>query len=212
MTATVINGREAASRVHAEVALEVADLVKEAGRPPGLATILVGDDPASEVYVRNKRKVSAEVGIVDHHRHLAYLAEMGVNPGGYMWARGTIDDAEQPFAVLVSCGLTAALLARLYEHDAPAFAAFGASLRIHAGRVRPPGGEDAVPLWEAAVHESVTNPDAFVRALFSLNASRIAYLYDTIGQLDAPAAAFALGSWMPDPAARISRFGALVAR
>ena len=71
MTATVINGREAASRVHAEVALEVADLVKEAGRPPGLATILVGDDPASEVYVRNKRKVSAEVGIVDHHRHLA---------------------------------------------------------------------------------------------------------------------------------------------
>jgi len=49
----------------------VADLVKEAGRPPGLATILVGDDPASEVYVRNKRKVSAEVGIVDHHRHLA---------------------------------------------------------------------------------------------------------------------------------------------
>jgi hypothetical protein len=103
-----------------------------------------------------------------------------------------------------------ALLARLYEHDAPAFAAFGASLRIRASRVRPPGGEDAVPLWEAAVHESVTNPDAFVRALFSLNASRIAYLYDTIAQLDAPAAAFALGSWMPDPAARILRFGALV--
>jgi hypothetical protein len=67
-----------------------------------------------------------------------------------------------------------------------------------------------VPLWEAAVHESVTNPAAFVRALFSLNASRIAYLYDTIAQLDAPAAAFALGSWMPDPAARISRFGVLV--
>jgi methylenetetrahydrofolate dehydrogenase (NADP+)/methenyltetrahydrofolate cyclohydrolase len=45
--------------------------VRGSGRPPGLATILVGEDPASEVYVRNKRKVSAEVGIVDHHRHLA---------------------------------------------------------------------------------------------------------------------------------------------
>jgi hypothetical protein len=103
-----------------------------------------------------------------------------------------------------------AILTRLYDHDAPAFAAFGASLRIRANRVRPPGDEGAVPLWEAAVHESATNPDAFVRALFSPNASRIAYLYDTIAQLDAPAAAFALGAWMPDSAARILRFGALV--
>jgi methylenetetrahydrofolate dehydrogenase (NADP+)/methenyltetrahydrofolate cyclohydrolase len=68
--ATVIDGRAAAARVRAEVARDVAQLVTESGRPPGLATILVGDDPASEVYVRNKRKVSAEVGIVDHHRHL----------------------------------------------------------------------------------------------------------------------------------------------
>src|ERR1700730_18268266 len=50
-----------------------------------------------------------------------------------------------------------ALLTRLYERDAPAFAAFGASLHIRAGRVRPPGGDAAVPLWEASVHESVTN-------------------------------------------------------
>lgn len=103
-----------------------------------------------------------------------------------------------------------AILTRLYEHDAPAFAAFGASLRIHANRVTPPGGEAAVPVWEAVVRESVANPDAFVRALFSLNAARIAYLYDTIAQLDRPAAAFALGAWMPDPAARILRFSALV--
>jgi methylenetetrahydrofolate dehydrogenase (NADP+)/methenyltetrahydrofolate cyclohydrolase len=70
VTATIIDGREAAARVRADVAREVAELVKESGRPPGLATILVGEDPASEVYVRNKRKVSAEVGITDHHRHL----------------------------------------------------------------------------------------------------------------------------------------------
>jgi methylenetetrahydrofolate dehydrogenase (NADP+)/methenyltetrahydrofolate cyclohydrolase len=71
VTAAIIDGREAAARVRANVASDVAELVKDGGLPPGLATILVGDDPASEVYVRNKRKVSAEVGITDHHRHLA---------------------------------------------------------------------------------------------------------------------------------------------
>jgi methylenetetrahydrofolate dehydrogenase (NADP+)/methenyltetrahydrofolate cyclohydrolase len=71
VTATIIDGRAAAARVREDVAREVAGLVRGSGRPPGLATILVGEDPASEVYVRNKRKVSAEVGIVDHHRHLA---------------------------------------------------------------------------------------------------------------------------------------------
>ncbi len=70
MAATIIDGREAAARVRAAVARDVQQLVADGARPPGLATILVGDDPASEVYVRNKRKVSAEVGIADHHRHL----------------------------------------------------------------------------------------------------------------------------------------------
>lgn len=70
MAATIIDGREAAARVRAEVAREVSELVARTGRPPGLATILVGDDPASEVYVRNKRRVTTEVGIVDLHRHL----------------------------------------------------------------------------------------------------------------------------------------------
>jgi methylenetetrahydrofolate dehydrogenase (NADP+)/methenyltetrahydrofolate cyclohydrolase len=48
----------------------VEQFVQETGLRPGLATILVGNDPASEVYIRNKRKSSAEVGIVDLHRHL----------------------------------------------------------------------------------------------------------------------------------------------
>ena len=71
MTATIIDGRAAAQRVRAEVARDVEALVGESGRRPGLATILVGDDPASEVYVRNKRRVSEEVGIADHHRQLS---------------------------------------------------------------------------------------------------------------------------------------------
>lgn len=70
MAATIIDGRETAARVRAEVAREVERLVGETGQRPGLATILVGDDPASEIYVRNKRQQSAEVGIADYHRHL----------------------------------------------------------------------------------------------------------------------------------------------
>jgi methylenetetrahydrofolate dehydrogenase (NADP+)/methenyltetrahydrofolate cyclohydrolase len=70
MAATIIDGREVAARVRAEVAAEVAAMRGQDGRVPGLATILVGDDPGSAIYVANKRKASAEVGIVDYHRHL----------------------------------------------------------------------------------------------------------------------------------------------
>lgn len=70
VTAIIIDGRAVSARVREEVAREVRRLV-EAGRPaPGLATILVGDDPASAIYVANKRKACAEAGIADHHRHL----------------------------------------------------------------------------------------------------------------------------------------------
>jgi methylenetetrahydrofolate dehydrogenase (NADP+)/methenyltetrahydrofolate cyclohydrolase len=63
MSARVIDGKAVAQRVKARVAEEVAGL----GRKPGLATILVGDDPASAVYVRMKREDSAEVGIESFH-------------------------------------------------------------------------------------------------------------------------------------------------
>jgi methylenetetrahydrofolate dehydrogenase (NADP+)/methenyltetrahydrofolate cyclohydrolase len=52
-----------AARVRADVARDVDAFVAEHGRSPGLATILVGDDPASAVYVAGKQKASAEVGI-----------------------------------------------------------------------------------------------------------------------------------------------------
>lgn len=70
MAATIIDGKEVAARVRAEVARDVAAFRERTGRAPGLATILVGDDPASEVYIRGKRKASAEAGIVDLHQHL----------------------------------------------------------------------------------------------------------------------------------------------
>lgn len=77
MAATIIDGREAAARVRAEVTREVEEFVAQTGRRPGLATILVGDDPASEIYVRNKRKSSTEVGIADYHRHLPAHTKQG---------------------------------------------------------------------------------------------------------------------------------------
>ena len=70
MSATIIDGKEVAARVRAEVARDVTELRERTGLVPGLATILVGDDPASAVYVANKRKACAEAGITDHHRHL----------------------------------------------------------------------------------------------------------------------------------------------
>jgi methylenetetrahydrofolate dehydrogenase (NADP+)/methenyltetrahydrofolate cyclohydrolase len=70
MSATVIDGKAVAAQVRGRVAREAAELTETTGRRPGLATLLVGDDPASAIYVANKRKACAEVGIVDLHRHL----------------------------------------------------------------------------------------------------------------------------------------------
>jgi methylenetetrahydrofolate dehydrogenase (NADP+) / methenyltetrahydrofolate cyclohydrolase len=68
--ATIIDGREVAQRLRAQVARDVRSFAAEHGRAPGLATVLVGDDPASAVYVTSKRKASAEVGIESFHHHL----------------------------------------------------------------------------------------------------------------------------------------------
>lgn len=66
MSAVLIDGKAAAAELRAEIAREVAELP----RAPGLATLLVGDDPASHIYVRNKRKQCTQAGIRDLHRHV----------------------------------------------------------------------------------------------------------------------------------------------
>ena len=60
--ATIIDGKAVSAAVRAEVAQDVQQL-REKGITPGLAVIIVGDDPASRIYVNNKRKACAEVGI-----------------------------------------------------------------------------------------------------------------------------------------------------
>jgi methylenetetrahydrofolate dehydrogenase (NADP+) / methenyltetrahydrofolate cyclohydrolase len=61
--AAIIDGKAIAARVRAEVAREVQAFAEQTGRPPGLATVLVGDDPGSAVYVGAKQRACAEVGM-----------------------------------------------------------------------------------------------------------------------------------------------------
>lgn len=63
MTATIIDGKAIAAELRQGVAKGVEELIASGGPRPGLATVLVGENPASQTYVRMKRKASAEVGI-----------------------------------------------------------------------------------------------------------------------------------------------------
>jgi len=60
---TLLDGRATAEAIRSEVAAAAAEIRSRAGRPPGLAVVLVGDDPASKVYVGSKTKACAEAGI-----------------------------------------------------------------------------------------------------------------------------------------------------
>jgi methylenetetrahydrofolate dehydrogenase (NADP+)/methenyltetrahydrofolate cyclohydrolase len=72
----VIDGKAVAAAVRERVKVDVAAYEEEAGRVPGLATVLVGDDPASEVYVGMKRRNSEEVGMRSvHHEPEAAIRE-----------------------------------------------------------------------------------------------------------------------------------------
>ncbi len=63
MSATILDGKKLAESVRAEVRTGVDVFVKEHGRPPGLEVVLVGENPASQIYTRNKEKAAKEVGI-----------------------------------------------------------------------------------------------------------------------------------------------------
>ncbi len=76
MAARTIDGRAVAAAVRERVKVDVTAYVEEEGRVPGLATVLVGDDAASEVYVRMKRQACEEVGMRSlHHAPEASISE-----------------------------------------------------------------------------------------------------------------------------------------
>jgi methylenetetrahydrofolate dehydrogenase (NADP+)/methenyltetrahydrofolate cyclohydrolase len=70
MTAKRIDGKAAAAEIRRRVAELVPDFEAKAGRPPGLATVLVGEDPASAVYVRSKNRATAEAGMTSFAHNL----------------------------------------------------------------------------------------------------------------------------------------------
>ena len=64
MTARIIDGKAVADRLNADTAAKAAAYARAHGRPPGLAVVLIGEDPASQVYVRNKGKSTIAAGML----------------------------------------------------------------------------------------------------------------------------------------------------
>ncbi|MFJ4175310.1 bifunctional 5,10-methylenetetrahydrofolate dehydrogenase/5,10-methenyltetrahydrofolate cyclohydrolase [Microbacterium sp. NPDC089696] len=77
MSARLIDGTAVAERLRQEAARRVAAFTTLTGLAPGLATVLVGDNPASEVYVRRKRRAASEAGFIDFHHHLSASSSPG---------------------------------------------------------------------------------------------------------------------------------------
>jgi methylenetetrahydrofolate dehydrogenase (NADP+) / methenyltetrahydrofolate cyclohydrolase len=101
MSATVIDGKAVAASVRERVRGEVGDLVGQLGRPPGLATVLVGDDPASAIYVRRKREACEEVGI----RSLHHEPDGSVSQEDLLELVGELNDNDEVDGILVQLPL-----------------------------------------------------------------------------------------------------------
>ncbi|WP_420398634.1 bifunctional methylenetetrahydrofolate dehydrogenase/methenyltetrahydrofolate cyclohydrolase FolD [Marinovum algicola] len=90
MTARIIDGKAFAAKVRGQVAGQVTRLSEDHGLTPGLAVVLVGEDPASEVYVRNKGKQTVECGMASFEHKLdartseaellALIAQLNADP------------------------------------------------------------------------------------------------------------------------------------
>jgi methylenetetrahydrofolate dehydrogenase (NADP+)/methenyltetrahydrofolate cyclohydrolase len=88
--AEIISGTEIAKAIRAELATRVQEIVDRGGRPPGLATVLVGEDPASQSYVRSKNRAAQEAGLrsrqidlpdtTSERELLALVAQLNLDP------------------------------------------------------------------------------------------------------------------------------------
>ncbi len=101
MAATVIDGKAVAAGVRERVRGEVEELSAQLGRPPGLATVLVGDDPASAIYVRRKREACEEVGI----RSLHHEPDGSVSQEELLELVGELNDSDEVDGILVQLPL-----------------------------------------------------------------------------------------------------------
>jgi methylenetetrahydrofolate dehydrogenase (NADP+)/methenyltetrahydrofolate cyclohydrolase len=71
MSARIIDGTEIAARIREEMGVEIARLKEQSGITPGLAVVLVGENPASQVYVRMKNKACGKIGIYSEQHNLS---------------------------------------------------------------------------------------------------------------------------------------------
>ncbi|HJS89506.1 MAG TPA: bifunctional methylenetetrahydrofolate dehydrogenase/methenyltetrahydrofolate cyclohydrolase FolD [Steroidobacteraceae bacterium] len=106
-TAMVLDGKAVAAKVRGAVAARAADLAARLGRRPGLAVVQVGEDPASRVYVRNKRRAAAEVGI----ESLAYDLPATTSEAELLALVGRLNRDERVDGILVQLPLPQGLTA-----------------------------------------------------------------------------------------------------
>jgi methylenetetrahydrofolate dehydrogenase (NADP+) / methenyltetrahydrofolate cyclohydrolase len=99
--AVLLDGKAVAARVRAEVAARAALFAERFGRPPGLAVVQVGMDPASSVYVRNKRRSSLEAGI----ESFAHDLPAGTSEGRILALVNALNHDERVDGILVQLPL-----------------------------------------------------------------------------------------------------------
>jgi methylenetetrahydrofolate dehydrogenase (NADP+)/methenyltetrahydrofolate cyclohydrolase len=105
VAARVIDGKAVAAAVRERVKVDVAAYEEETGRTPALATVLVGEDPASEIYIRNKRRSCEEVGMRSVHHGL----EAGTRQEDLLDLVGQLGDDDEVDGILVQLPLPAHL-------------------------------------------------------------------------------------------------------
>ncbi|MDZ8238612.1 MAG: bifunctional methylenetetrahydrofolate dehydrogenase/methenyltetrahydrofolate cyclohydrolase FolD [Nostoc sp. ChiQUE01a] len=76
-TAKILDGKALAAKIQQELFVAITELQPKVGRPPGLAVLMVGDNPASAAYVRNKEKACAKVGIASFGKHFPAQTTQG---------------------------------------------------------------------------------------------------------------------------------------
>ena len=105
MAARVIDGKAVAAAVRERVKVDVAAYEQEAGRVPALATVLVGEDPASEIYIRNKRRSCEEVGMRSVHHGI----EAGIEQEELLGLVRSLGEDDEVDGILVQLPLPAHL-------------------------------------------------------------------------------------------------------
>src|SRR5688572_28850700 len=101
MTAQLIDGKAIAARVRAAVKQHAERFTAAHGRPPGLEVVLVGDDPASHVYVRNKEKAATEASI----RGAVHRLPADTSPQALLALVGRLNDDAAVDGILVQLPL-----------------------------------------------------------------------------------------------------------